>query len=1490
MESRILDVLEAHEDPLLSWGVVDGGFTDDELHTMVEDALAESGELATAVETIEALDRKGMIFRDASTTPPRWRTRNGEALRLLARLRQVFLSDNATVAWRQGSPLISDFRYARRPRAYPRRDQSRESVLDGAGGVYDIYRQVVDAMTLRDAGHADLSGFQVRASRQILNALQSNITTATVVGAGTGSGKTLAFYMPTFAYLAGLGDHAAWTRVLAVYPRNELLRDQVNTAFANARRLDPIFATTNGRPLTVGVLNKDTPHTVNTLLAPYSAWTKRTQGFECPQFTCPGDGYVICGGTLFWSENDVKQNVERLTCENCGCVFDNSMLVLTRQRMNRFPPDVLFTTTEMLNRGLSDLSLRRLFGVGAVKKPRLMLLDEIHTYSGTTGAQAALVLRRWHNSLQSPVTFVGLSATLSNAIRHFSDLTGVQDENVISIEPTPDEMEYEGAEYMIALRSDPTSGASVLSTTIQTAMLLPRVLDASESPLSEGLLGTKAFVFTDDLDVTNRLYSYLLDAEGQRYWNGRLEQFKPALASMRLPAKVDLINQRRAGQVWDLPIKLGHRLDGAGLKVSRTTSQDAGVDIRSQLVVATGSLEVGFDDPDVGAVVQHKAPRGVAPFLQRKGRAGRTRAMRPYTIVVLSDYGRDRATYEAWDTLFDPVLPELVLPIRNRAVLRMQATLAMLDWLAEKLQSAHPYAKLWRDLKGLVDSRYPDNRKIQRAAAAVLHNLLRDPDEQRSLRLWVERSLQIPESLAAEILWHSPRPVMLAAVPTLARRLESEWAVADPYQRIKGRDSMGANPLPDFFPVNLFSELALPEGYVIVPPQLDWEKEPEFQAMGISQMLREYAPGRLSRRFATRNLGHRHWVPIPYGERETIMEYGPFLSTFHRQETATVEYRGVPTRIPIIRPERLRLEIPSEEIRDASNAVMVWRSQFLESATGLVARIPRSDSIGRLIDEARFFLHTQNAHVEVRRVAVESEASLLFAQGEEARVKAQFSLDGEQIGLGAVYDVDGLRLTINLPESIDIPAGVGPAVRSAWLKHLLVNDQGLLEHANKFQLEWLHRTVECMLLMSAVAEGTSLADAYRVVSTTFSDRLTETLNAIFRTSDVDETDSAAIGRVGERLKKLLADQHVVARLDQLTEQVWDPVPEQFQSWLRKRVLTTLGQAALWAAREICPEHDPEGILVDIEPGYDSEGTPRSGQVWLTESSIGGGGFIEALATRVRPDPRRFLRLMMRAVQPSTSELVDAHVRRIVRYITDRDHWLNLVADFRGSLTQAERVRNLSRIREALRNSGVYGAEQTVVSSLANRLLRPGSTAQTDRALRTLIDEWEAQEERLGVEIPSRTWAYLMRQRPDLDAGLNIPKDAPDRQRVDAIQSLLWPRGWAMRSDELQSWNPYTESLPAAPDLFRGLFTPTEEAIDVADDNAHHVVRVRLAEVGSAHLIATPEDATTLADMLVDLSVHAIETDFLQVYPRVVEIEHQPDGSVMVSLELAEVSL
>ena len=93
---------------------------------------------------------------------------------------------------------------------------------------------------------------------------------------------------------------------------------------------------------------------------------------------------------------------------------------------------------------------------------------------------------------------------------------------------------------------------------------------------------------------------------------------------------------------------------------------------------------MGFNDPDVGAVIQHKAPMSFASFVQRKGRAGRQRGARPITTTILSDYGRDRLAFQTYEDLFDPIVERQILPIKNAYLLRMQAVFSLLDWLTDK--------------------------------------------------------------------------------------------------------------------------------------------------------------------------------------------------------------------------------------------------------------------------------------------------------------------------------------------------------------------------------------------------------------------------------------------------------------------------------------------------------------------------------------------------------------------------------------------------------------------------------------------------------------------------------------------------------------------------------------------------------------------------------------------------------------------------------------
>ncbi len=1497
VEEQILELLETREDALLSWGVVDSGFDEDELVSLLEDWLITHATTTDAWALIDRMRARGLLFRDVSTAPARWRTRSAEALRLTARLRQIFPGSGADAdSWRRGAPLVADFRYLRRPRSYPRRDQTLAAVTSALSNLTEPQLEALELLTTAGTGPMSLSGFQVRATRQVLTAASSGRSSGVVVGAGTGSGKTLAFYLPAFAHLAGLTDGLDWTRAVAVYPRNELLRDQLADAFRNARRVDDLFRRVYGRPLRVAAYYGPTPGRAGSLDGQYGAWQRSSGGFRCPYLSCPQGREAACGGDLIWPDADRRRGLERLVCRSCGGAFEDDVVVLTRDRMKRQPPDVVFTTTEMLNRSLSDLQAGAVFGVGARRPPQLMLLDEIHTYGGTSGAQAAMVLRRWRNRLRGHVTFVGLSATLIDAASYFSDLTGLPPDAVSDIEPDPSELQYEGAEHLLALRSDPTTGVSVLSTTIQTSMLVPRTLDPPTLAPSEGLYGSKMFVFTDDLDVTNRLYYDLLDAEGQRLdGKGRPVGFKDALATLRDPTLGGGPARRAAGQSWDLPETIGHSIgSGARLRVGRTSSQDVGVDQDAQVIVATASLEVGFDDPEVGAVLQHKAPRDVAQFLQRKGRAGRPRGMRPWTVVVLSDYGRDRAAYEAWDSLFDPVLPARSLPVRNRAVLRMQAVQSMLDWMSERLRVELPEASMWRDLSRPRDgSQWGVARgRVQDEVAALLERTLEDVALQSDLARWLGRALQLSPAEVNELLWHPPRPVLLAAVPALLRRLRSRWAVARDDGLQRDKDHLGGTPLPDFFPSNLFSDLALPEAVVRVPAQLQWEDEGDEHPMGIAQVLREFAPGRVSRRFATRTMRHRHWLPLPQ-EPEGSVAVDTAFPEHDLEVHVDVVLEGRQQSLQLVRPHSVAVEVVPEEIRDSSNAFLHWGTQLVERGDGTAVRVPREDPVGRHITSIRFQLHAQNAHVEARRLALSADATLQLGDGTERRARPSFAqADGTRVGVGAVFDVDGVRFDVELPTSITVPEPLMRGVRSAWLRRVLTSDERLLERANVFQLGWLHEALEITLIRSAVEQQVSLAEAFDKVGTDLVTHLDSTMEILFQRVGivVDEVDvNAGPARLHGRLRGLLEETAFAERLSVLVSQLWQPDDDRLHAWLAQRLLATTGQAALAAARLLCPEHDPEGLVVDVEPGLDGEGRPRSAQVWLTERSIGGGGFLEALGARLQRDPRRFLRLMRRAIRPSSTEVVDQELRRVLATVQEDGPLGDAVAAYRGAASQADRVRAFRGVRDALRTAGVT-PDHAVVSALANRLLRPGTTSATDRAVAKVVAAWEEEERRLGVEIDVRTWAFLSSGRDDLDYGLALTGDGDLRQRrLGALHSLLWPRGWRIRAQALQSWNPYSPLPDPLPDVLREVLVHDITTVEVGSGDAAERVRDLLAAEGAARITGSAHEADAVSRLLVDLVTRPIETEFLRLHPRVAEVERTAEGGTVVSLELAEVA-
>ena len=876
-----LDHIEQREARLLTWGLVDGHVSAVETHGVI-DSLLDDPVIGVGVSfhdaggvVAELIDR-ALLFDIGDEPRTRYRSRMAEGVRLLFRLRQLFPQHRGPIGWQSAPTLVADFRFIWRRRRYPRRDIDPAAALARiAAATTDPSARAALSALVESYGPAfTLAGFQVDAAARILGGFERSRSIATLVSAGTGSGKTLAFYLPALSRVAShiqrdaVGDR--WVKVLALYPRNELLKDQFAEVYSQARRLDATLAARGRRKILIGTFFGPTPRTSEKAQEARSGWRATAEGLVCEYLRCPSQG---CDGDMAWRDADRRANRERLECLECADSIESDEIILTRQRLQTEAPDILFTTTEMLNQRMGDDRFRHLFGVGdhAQRAVEMMLLDEVHTYAGISGAQVAFLLRRWRRLVRRHVSFVGLSATLKDGARFFAQLTGLFEPASVEIKPTNSDMIAEGAEYLLALRGDPVSRTALLSTTIQTGMLLSRLLDSPDERKSRGIIGERVFLFTDDIDVTNRMYFAMLDAEGRRSSGAPDLANRPdgGLASLRRPLPVE--QRKLHGQDWEAVVDIGHSLQPQDRKsVGRVMSMDPGVGNNLDIIVATASLEVGFNDPRVGAVIQHKAPRDVAQFLQRKGRAGRSRTMRPWTVAVLSDYGRDRLAYQGYDLLFDPELPLPTLPVGNRYVMRIQAVYATLDYLSQALGSSRQ-GSVWLDLSTSTDSNYQRARQTALAGFDPAHP--DDPSRAGSLyrlsRLGPEgrrrrgRATTLGPSPAAD----DPGPADGACAGLRA--------IGAPGGRPGRIIQVFNSPLPEFAPANLFSDLNLPEVNIVLPQP--GSATPDEVAMPIAQALREFAPGRVSRRYGISHAFERHWMcPALDQNREQAVPLEPF--------------------------------------------------------------------------------------------------------------------------------------------------------------------------------------------------------------------------------------------------------------------------------------------------------------------------------------------------------------------------------------------------------------------------------------------------------------------------------------------------------------------------------------------------------------------------------------------------------------------------------------
>nr|WP_277349700.1 protein DpdJ [Planosporangium thailandense] len=1447
-----MTAVELREAELLSWGAVGAAWAEDELLAV----LADHG---NARETLENFLDAALVVR---TPTGGYRSRSAETMRLLATLRQAFPGTRVT----DGRALVLDHRFLHRPRRSPKRDVPAQHVLAELGD----YLGPAGTTAAQRLLPKDLSGFQRRSARAVLQALRGGQSAGVMVTAGTGQGKTLAFYLPLLSWLADrvARERQQETLGLALYPRNELLKDQLRTILGYVTRLG-VGAGTSATTLSLATWFGLTPSSARAVREGWArGWEKRGTGYICPYLRC-----LDCDADLLWLNSDLTpdRERERLVCSapSCGAEVDGRFLRLTRESARRQPATLMLSTTESLNRQLAAPGNLGAFGIRPATLAAV-LLDEVHTYEGTVGAQNAILLRRLRHALGRSPVWVGLSATLSNAGDFFARLVGLPTGAVNLVQPDLEELEESGAEYLVALRHDPHSQAGTLSTTIQTCMALARCLDSTADdpfeppPSSGGVFGSRLFAFTDKLDSTNRLYWDLLHAEGWQ-WPGRPHARRPlTLAHLRADRQERLAPGRRQpaadrdpdGQWWWLPEQLGHGVEAdRQLRLGRTSSQDRGVAADAQVVVATATLEVGFDDDRIGAVLQHKAPHDAAQFLQRKGRAGRAADMRPWTVVVLSDWGRDRLAWEAYDALFDPELPPRNLPLENLYVLRIQAVYALLDWLAMELRYSGTDSA-WEDLAGPASALHPRNatrqaatRARQAALSTLLSRLLRPGPERERLRRHLRGALglgigELAESVVDTLLWEAPRPLLLAVVPTMRRQLEEQWRGEEPFEDDAGLRTR--TPLRQFVPGNLFDDLLVPDVELKVP---GLQGQIEVEHLPALRVVREFCPGNVTRHFGVWATNKRHWLPLPQvapGELEVRVD----VERIYRATPVDVVGAG-PDRVAVYAPVAVTLQSVPDEVKDASAVRPDW--EFQVEALGSGSAIRLAGGADRLLEAVMAHLHVQGGGVRTMRYARTAHGTVWNPR--PAPVGLCFGVNGPDgwtpAALGVDVHCDALEGIVKMPNRVLSPS---PQERTQRLRHRLEAEVDLPDTMSIFDRESLAEVV-LLAVADANIDEVELLEEGELAAALL--RAAATLGLIGDQDQADHNDEDE-----ERWRHWLSDGRLLSAVsDSIQEVSGEERSPAWTAWWRRRYTLSVAHLTLSALAALCPGVDVDELVVDLSPGDDTV-------FWLSEPSPGGTGHIEAFHRVLAQDPEALTRALDDALTPSAAETMDEELTLLLR--SEAGDVRSAIEELRAAWRAGHTVVSLAiaRLDDVVRAQDL-ALGGPARSALSTRLAGPGAHPNLLAEVASWLDLRDMAADRARVEVSARTLGALLAEDKRVDEVLHLEEDTTPQRRARAVANVLWP--WGQAAQATLSYNPYAPHLQASIPTVREHVDLRPTALDVVpwDDDRRATVHETLIEQREVILRARHTDRAMLRTAILDLQTRPVEVGALLCHPVVV---------------------
>ena len=444
-----------------------------------------------------------------------------------------------------------------------------------------------------------------------------------------------------------------------------------------------------------------------------------------------------------------------------------------------------------------------------------------------------------------------------------------------------------------------------------------------------------------------------------------------------------------------------------------------------------------------------------------------------------------------------------------------------------------------------------------------LTTLLEESSVRDEFAGFIARSLAIDPDEVSAVMWEPPRALMTEAVPTLLRRLERGWRRASSPAL---EPHTPRAPLPEFLPRTLFSDLQVPDVAVRLPAY--GRGEPRTELMPIAQALREFSPGRVSRRFGVSTGGQRHWIAPGDGDRVSVDDFCPAGDRLDLGYSHYVEPDGQEREIPVFRPFAIDVDQTPLDVQQSSNSFPEWRSEIIPTAVGHEIDLPHGSVWQSVLLAMWVHTHQLGLPVELRRFSMGATASVGRGRQPQTVYSLRFVYAtevGEQpAAVGFAADVDGIQVKFAYPERLhELCMGDGRLVRglrTARFRDLIRDSPALDGISNTFQRDWLSQTYLSTVTAEALRTELDLESAEGAVNRkTSRTTIKEVLETILQWngSDLNDTDDQDLPRRLQELADLLDLPATRDALHQAAHVLWSPIDENWEVWLRARFKSTL---------------------------------------------------------------------------------------------------------------------------------------------------------------------------------------------------------------------------------------------------------------------------------------------------------------------------------------------